>query len=169
LFLGQCRFRRPNGSALSATDKSAGLIAPVVKEHRIVVHSFEQARAAVAAAAELSVPVTLVSAAGAGGYAGPLWFKALIEAAQHGHPEAAVAAVLDCADEAGTALAALRAGVKQVRFTGPEPVRLRIAEIAAALGAAIESDPVAGALDLLDQRDPKGAALAFLAGNKAQG
>jgi hypothetical protein len=56
-----------------------------------------------------------------------------------------------------------------VRFAGPEPVRLRIAEIAAALGAAIESEPVAGALDLLDQRDPKGAALAFLAGNSAQG
>jgi hypothetical protein len=139
------------------------------RQHRIVVHALEQARAAVAAAAELGVPVTLVSAAGAGGYAGPLWFAALIEAAQHDHPEAAVTAVLDCADEPGTALAALRAGVKHVRFTGPEPVRRRIAEIAAALGAAIENDQVAGALDLLDHHDPKGAALAFLTGNKTPG
>jgi hypothetical protein len=133
---------------------------------RVVVHSLAQARAAVAAAATLGVGVTLVSAAGAGGYAGPLWFKALVDAARHDHPKIAVAAVLDCADEAGTALAALRAGLKQVRFTGPEAVRRHIAEIAAALGAAIESDPVAGALDLLDQRDPEGAVLAFLAGNK---
>jgi hypothetical protein len=138
-------------------------------QNRIIVHSLEQARAAVAAAAELGVGVTLVSAAGAGGYAGPLWFTALVDAARHDHPDAAVTAVLDCADEAGTALAALRAAVKQVRFTGPEPVRSRLAEIAAALGAAIESDPVEDALDLLDQRDPKGAALAFLAGNKTQG
>jgi hypothetical protein len=77
--------------------------------------------------------------------------------------------VLDCADEAGTALAALRAGIKQVRFTGPDPVRRRIADIAAALGAAVESDPVDGALDLLDRRDPKGAALTFLAANNAAG
>jgi hypothetical protein len=142
---------------------------PASDQHRIIVHSLEQARAAVAAAAELRVPMMLVSAAGAGGYAGPLWFTALVDAARHDHPEAAVAAVLDCADEAGTALAALRAGVTRVRFTGPEPVRLRLAEIAAALGAAIESGPVEGALDLLDRHDPKGAALAFLAGNETQG
>jgi hypothetical protein len=136
---------------------------------RIVVHCLEQAQAAVAAAAALGVGVTLMSAAGAGGYAGPLWFKALVDAARHDHPDIPVAAVLDCADEAGTALAALRAGIKQVRFTGPDPVRRRIADIAAALGAAVESDPVVGALDLLDRRDPKGAALTFLAANNAAG
>ena len=137
--------------------------------NQIIVHSLEQARAAVAAAAELNVAVTLVSAAGAGGYAGPLWFTALVDAARHDHPDIAVAAVLDCADEAGTALAALRAGIKQVRFTGPEPVRARLAEIAAQLGAIIESGAGEGALDLLDARDPAGAARAFLAGSKAAG
>ena len=35
------------------------------------------------------------------------------------HPGVAVEAVLDCGDEAGTVLAALRAGFKRVRFTGP--------------------------------------------------
>jgi hypothetical protein len=135
--------------------------------NRIVVHSLDQARAAVAAAAQLDVPVTLLSAAGAGAYAGPLWFKALVDAARHDHPEAAVTAMLDCADEAGTTLAALRAGIKHVRFTGPEPMRARLAEIAAALGATIESEPCDDALDLLDARDPAGAARAFLAGAQA--
>ena len=136
---------------------------------RIAVHSLAQAQAAVAAAAALGVGVTLMSAAGAGGYAGPLWFKALVDAARHDHPGLAIDAVLDCANEAGTALAALRAGLTRVRFTGPEPVRSRIAEIAAALGAAVESGAVEGALDLLDARHPEADARAFLAGSKAAG
>ena len=141
----------------------------MTRERRIVVHSLEQARAAVAAAAALGVPVTIASAPAAGAYAGPLWFKALISAASADHPEVAVTAVLDCADEAGTVLAALRAGIKQVRFTGPEPVRLRLAAIAAELGAALEAESSAAVLDLLDARDPGAAARRFLAGNKTEG
>ena len=106
---------------------------------RIIVHSLDHARAALAAAAALGVPVTLASAAGAGGYAGPLWFKALIEIALRDHPGVSAAAVLDCGDEAGTTLGALRAGLKRVRFTGASEVRDRLAAIAAQLGATIES------------------------------
>lgn len=135
---------------------------------RIIVHSLDHARAALAAAAELGVPVMLVSAAGAGAYAGPLWFKALIEAARADHPDVAVAALLDCADEPGTVLAALRAGIKSVRFTGAAAARERLAGIAAALGATIESD-AGPALDLLDARDPASACRAYLAWNKTGG
>ena len=132
---------------------------------RIVVHSLEQARAALGAASELGVPLTLASALGAGGYVGPLWFKALIEAARADHPAVNLTAVLDCADEAGTALGALRAGLKCVRFTGPAEVRARIAAIAAELGATIDHEAAPERLDLLDIPDPKGAARAFLARN----
>jgi fructose-bisphosphate aldolase class II len=133
---------------------------------RIIVHSLDHARAALAAAGALAVPVTLVSAAGAGAYAGPLWFKALIEAARQEHPEVEMSAVLDCAEEAGMALAALRAGLKQVRFSGTASQRARIAAIAASLGAALDGDAADAALDLVDARDPKAAALAFLARNE---
>ena len=136
---------------------------------RIIVHSLGHARAAVAAAAALGVPVTLASASGAGGYAGPLWFKALIEAATLDHPGVAVSAVLDCGDEAGTVLGALRAGIKRVRFTGPAPIAERLAAIAAQLDATIESGATEVALDLLDIGDPAAASRAFLAGNKAEG
>ncbi|HWG80422.1 MAG TPA: hypothetical protein VN681_11640 [Stellaceae bacterium] len=133
---------------------------------RIIIHSLDHARAALAAAASAGVPVVLASAEGAGGYAGPMWFKALVETALAEHPGTAADAVLDCADEAGTTLAALRAGLKRVRFTGADEVRQRLAAIAAQLGAEIESGAALPALDLLDARDPARACRAYLAGNK---
>ena len=134
---------------------------------RLIVHSLEQAEAAVAAAAALGRTATIESAAGAGTYAGPLWFKALIEEACRAHPSAPVTAVLDCAAEAGTAMAALRAGLRRVRFTGDEETRQRLQEIAAASGAAVEGASAEPALDLLAERDPAAAARAFLAGNES--
>jgi fructose/tagatose bisphosphate aldolase len=136
---------------------------------RIIIHSLEQARAALAAAEAAGVPVVLASAEGAGGYAGPMWFKAVVDTAASEYPEAAAGAVLDCADEAGTALAALRAGIKRVRFTGRDEVRERLAAIAAQLGAEIESGAMPEALDLLDARDPERLARAYLARNEARG
>jgi len=123
---------------------------------RIIVHSLEQARAAVAAAASLGVPVTLVSAPGAGAYAGPAWFKALVDAAAAAHPEIAVTAVIDCGEEPGTVLAALRAGFRYVVFTGPDAARSALADLAAARGAVLERGE-APALDLLDTGDAEAA------------
>jgi hypothetical protein len=115
----------------------------------------------------LGVPVTLASAAGAGGYVGALWFKAVIEAATSEHPGVVVTAVLDCGEEPGTALGALRAGIKRVRFSGANSVREKLAAIAEAQGAAIEAgDEGDEALDLLDRRDPDALCRAFLAGNQ---
>ena len=132
---------------------------------RVIVHSLDQARAALGTAAALGVTVTIESAAGAGAYAGPLWFKALIAQAREAHPGVAATDLLDCAAEAGTALAALRAGLKRVRFTGPEELRRRLQEIAAAQGAAVEGESAGPALDLLTAHDPEAALRAFLGGN----
>jgi hypothetical protein len=117
------------------------------------------------------VPVVLVSAVGAGGYAGPLWFKAVIEAARRDHPAAAVSALLDCGAEAGTALGALRAGIRHVRFAGDDAARAPLAAIARSLGAVLESaenEVAAPALDLLDAHDPEALCRAYLAGNEAR-
>ncbi len=130
---------------------------------RIIVHSLAHARAALAAARAAGVPVTLVSAAAAGGYAGPLWFKSLLEAARADFPEIEIAAVLDCAGVAGTTLAALRHGIKRVRFTGTEAACAPLREIAEQLGAEIETGEAPDALDLLNERDPEAAARAYLA------
>ena len=130
---------------------------------RIIVHSLDHARAALAAARVARVAVTLASAEGAGGYAGPLWFKSLIEAACADFPEVAVTAVLDCGSEAGTTLGALRHGIKRVRFTGNEAALAPLQDIAHQLRAEIETGPPPDALDLLDEPDPEAAARTYLA------
>ena len=133
---------------------------------RIIVHSLAHARAALAAARDLGLPVTLASGAGAGGYAGPLWFKSLIAAARAEFPQTEATAVLDCGGEAGTTLAALRHGFKRVRFTGDAAALQPLREIAQELGAEIETGDAPAALDLLNETDPEAAARAYLAAAK---
>ncbi len=129
---------------------------------RIIVHCLEHALAALEAAEQRKVPVTLMSAPGAGGYAGPRWFLAVVAEAARAHPGASFDAVVDCAGEPGTALAALRAGAKRVRFAGSDAARRKLAALAAALGGEIEGDAEAAALDLLGERDPLAAAGVYL-------
>ncbi|UCH74133.1 MAG: hypothetical protein JSU82_17790 [Rhodospirillales bacterium] len=111
----------------------------------IVVHGLAHAEAALAAAAGLGVAVTLISAEGAAGYAGPSWFRMVVEEARAAHPEAQVTAVLDCGDMPGYALAALRDGAQIIRFSGDTADK--IADIAAQCGAQIIAERPA-ALDL---------------------
>lgn len=131
---------------------------------RIIVHSLAQARAAIGAAAALDVPVSLQSAPGAGAYAGAPWWQALTEAAAAEHPGTAVSFILDCGDDAGAVLAALRLGLRHLRFIGSAAARQRLDGTAAALAAQIEGEAPDATLDLLDQRDPAAACRAFLAG-----
>ena len=131
---------------------------------RIIVHSLAQARAAIGAAAALGVPVSSQSAPGAGAYAGAPWWQALIEAAAAEHPGTAISSILDCGEDAGAALAALRLGLRHLRFTGAAAARQRLDGIAAALAARIEDETSDATLDLLDQRDPAAACRTFLAG-----
>jgi hypothetical protein len=138
-----------------------------VSGQRIIVHSLAHARAALAAARDLRLPVTLASAAGAGGYAGPLWFKSLISAARAEFPEAEATAVLDCGSEAGTTLAALRHGFKRVRFTGHAAALQPLREIALELGAEIETGDAPEALDLLNETDPEAVARAYLGAGRS--
>jgi hypothetical protein len=129
---------------------------------RIIVHSLGDAIAALEAARSLGVPVTLMSAPGAGSYTGPRWFLAVVAEAARTCPGAAFDSVIDCADESGTVLGALRAGAKRVRFTGPAAARRKLEAIAAHRGAALEGEAEAPALDLLQARDPLAACRVYL-------
>ena len=119
----------------------------------IIVHGLEDARAALAAAAELGVPVTLRSAPGAAAYLGAQIFRQIIETARAEYPGVDAVGVLDCGEDAGFALAALRNGVERVRVDLPAETRARVADIARQHGAALDDDPVS-ALDLLDCDTP---------------
>lgn len=70
----------------------------------VVVHGVDDARTALAPGR----PVLLLSAFGAAGYMGALWWRALMAAVQ------APCDALDCADQPGRALEALAAGCRIV-------------------------------------------------------
>ena len=127
----------------------------------IIVHSLAEARAAVAVAAELGVPVTLASAPEAAGYLGALWFRELVRMASEERPEAQVDALLDCGDQPGHVMSALRQGLKRVRFTGAKSTAATLGSLARQYDAEI----VTGALrahDMADQAEPETACRRWL-------
>lgn len=112
----------------------------------IRIHGLDEAQAAVAAAATLNCGVTLASAPAAAAHGGAGWFRALVAAASRDHPQVPVRAILDCAGLPGLVLAAVRAGVQDIAFSGPESVAIPLAEIATAAGATLHP-PVKEALE----------------------
>jgi hypothetical protein len=129
----------------------------------IIVHSLAEARAAISVAAELGVPVTLASAPEAAGYLGALWFRELIAMASEERPEAQVDAILDCGDQPGHVMSALRQGLKRVRFTGAKSTAATLGSLASQFDAEI----VTGALrahDLVGQAEPETACRRWLSG-----
>ncbi len=73
----------------------------------VIVHGATDARAALAP----GLPVTLLSAPGAGAFAACLWWRQIVAMARADHPESGAIDILDCADASGMAMGALRAGV----------------------------------------------------------
>lgn len=92
----------------------------------------------------------LISAPDAGGYVGPGWFKALVAAAREAVPDARCSTFLDCGDNVGAALAAIRAEVEGVIFTGRPDVARRLADIAQQHRVRVETKRPTAALDLAE-------------------
>jgi fructose/tagatose bisphosphate aldolase len=116
----------------------------------IVVHSLSHALAALTAASEASRPIIILSAPDSGIYAGPGWFKALVDAAREAVPEANATFILDCGDDAGAAQGAIRAGIEALIFSGRADVAERLAEIATARGLRLLTKRPTALFDLGD-------------------
>jgi hypothetical protein len=116
----------------------------------VIVHGLAMARAALAPGR----PVTLLSAEDAAIFAGVGWWRALMAACRDAHPGAVFQDILDCGDEPGRALEALRAGQPALILRAGPPVFADIAGRAATLGAILlaEAPP---ALDLADSDAPR--------------
>jgi hypothetical protein len=99
----------------------------------VIVHCLSHACAALA----WRRPVTLLSAPGGGCFAGCGWWRALVSAARARHPETPAADILDCADAAGRALEALRAGQKALVLLPDCPAWATVAPAAAECGALL--------------------------------
>ena len=95
---------------------------------QVVVHDRAQAEAALAAAEEVGAKIWLRSASDAAAYGGVGYLKALSELVGH-------EIVVDCGDDAGLAMAALRTGCRRLAFSGKAAVSQRLAEMAAEMGA----------------------------------
>ncbi len=132
-----------SGVVASEAQQSRDGEAPVV-----IVHSLGQAIAALTAASKADCTVVLASALGAGSYAGPGWFGALVAAAREAVPDARFSALLDCDDDVGAALASIRTEIEGVVFTGRTDVAGRLADIASQHGVRFVTDRREAALDL---------------------
>jgi len=129
--------------------------------HTIVIHNLAQAEAALIAARGLGRSVTLTSAVGAIGYLGPLTFLKIVDAASTAVPEARFETVVNCGDEPGLALAALRHGATRIAIDIGTTATERLADIARQQGATILPPPV-NELDLDGCKTPHKMASAYL-------
>lgn len=134
------------------------VLAPqAVRAERVVVHTPQHVRAALAAAYAAERPVILASAPGAAQYQGPGWLLRVARTAALGLPGVRWTLVLDAGDAAGFALAALEAGAPAVAVDGMPAAALRsLRAIAEGLGAAVLDGPQPGT-DLLAHPDPVAA------------
>lgn len=122
---------------------------------QVVVHHRAQAEAALAAAAELGCAIWLRSAPDAAAYAGVGYLKALGDAL--GHP-----IVIDCGDDPGLVMAALRTGCRRLAFSGPAALSERLADMAAQQGAVYRHEEHSSALGLLPEDDARSRCRAWL-------
>jgi hypothetical protein len=101
-------------------------ISAMILHPSVLVHGLADARAALA----LGKPLTLLSAPGAAGFAGCLWWQALVTEARAGAPETEVMDILDCADASGFAMAAIRSGVCRLVLWAEAPGHHAVAALA---------------------------------------
>jgi hypothetical protein len=102
----------------------------------VVVHGLPHALTALATGRK----VTLISAVGAGRYAGAAWWLALIEAVREATPLVPFDDALDCGDAPGAAMAALRLGQRRLILAPECPAFRAVAGAAATLGAVVEAE-----------------------------
>src|ERR1700712_2962838 len=113
----------------------------------VIVHGLADARAVLAVGA----PVTLLSAPGAAGFAGCLWWRELVAAARAAHPGAQMADVLDCADASGMAMSALRSRVCRLVLWPSAPGWAAVAAIAEREGGFVLAQ-APRALDMAERK-----------------
>ncbi len=128
----------------------------------ILIDSLIDARAALAAARDLGVAVTLRirddTAAALGGEV----IARIFASAREEFPGVGFTTAVDCANAPGLAIALLRRGVDRISLRGPADMLARIADIAAACGGALDDDP-RPALDLAQAARPRQACAGWLA------
>jgi hypothetical protein len=108
----------------------------------VIVHGLADAMDVLAQ----GVPVTLLSAPGAAGFAGCQWWREMVAAARRAYPAVAAIDILDCGDAPGLAMGALRMAVCRLVLQDG-PAWAAVAQIAQRQGGFLLKRPPQ-ALDL---------------------
>jgi hypothetical protein len=115
----------------------------------VIVHGVDDVQLVLA----VSHRVTLLSAPGAAGYGGCFWWHMLMRQARAIVPEACIPNVLDCADDSGRALEAMRIGLRGLILERSAPGWDRVADTAAARGVTLLAEaPAAFDMNAIDAR-----------------
>lgn len=96
----------------------------------IIVRTLAEAEAALAAAAEAGRAIVLLSPPGGALSAGAAFYAALAHEAAARHPAARFALRVDCADDTGAALGALRIGIPEISCRASRASKARLAALA---------------------------------------
>ena len=116
--------------AEGASEDMPGTPAPI----EIIVHDLDQARAVLKLAGELGLKVQLRSAPYASAYAGVGYLHALGNHLEH-------ELLIDCHDDAGLVMAALRAGCGKIIFAGADDMVSKLTDMADQRSAQIRPEP----------------------------
>lgn len=128
----------------------------------VIAYSLSHALAAAAAATHAALPLELVSVPGCGSAAGTGWFAALGDLVAERFPDLPLSLTLDCADDPGLVLGALRHGLKSIIFTGDPIAASRLDDIAGQYRAVVHRcRPTA--LDLHGTRNPRATCAGWFA------
>ena len=101
----------------------------------VTIYGLDEAVVAAKASLAENMPIYLLSAQAAAGYAGPAWFYALFVETKKRVPKADIYGILDCGRFSGHAAAALREGLKLIVYDGP--AHLALDDIAGQYGAIV--------------------------------
>ena len=129
----------------------------------IIVHNVWHVKTALEAAQQLNCEVTLQSAPDAVFYAGALYLLRMFEQEKANFPDVNAQFILDCAASRAKAIEATQTGYKHIRSNAPEPIRKKLAAIAAEQGISFHAEPYE-ALDLQPIRATKDAIIKWLTG-----
>lgn len=107
----------------------------------LIVHNIGHVHDAVATAQELGRPVSLISAPGAAASIGPDVFRRMIGAVLSESDADRISAIIDCADDPGQAMQAIRLGCTNIRLDADEDVLNKLREMTA--GMVLDGTPLA--------------------------
>ena len=94
------------------------------------VHDLDEARRALERASVDGCEPVLVSAPGSAAFAGVGFWHAVEQALDR-------TVVIDCGDDAGAVMAALRAGCRDLLFSGPEEIATKLDDMGRQMGARL--------------------------------